>query len=395
MSQRILLTVDHLYPFGDARTLFPLAKGLVDSGFDVVVVTLGQNAFEPVLWKNAGIRIFFANGDDKTPLHTARDAFYVIKELRSIIRVVEPDIVHAWCGDAIWLTMLAIQNPSLLKPLPRFRFMATELSIPNPHSFLRTMLESRFSSQMETLIVSHDTIADSMKEAGCDPSEIRVIPNGSVTSEFEPDQNIAMVDRGSESRRLVREAVREMMDLPREAKLAVAVADLVPRTRLKDLIWATDLLACIRDDFHFAIIGTGPQLAQLKRFTWQTEAWPNVHFLGQPDSPDMILSAADFYWHSHLQTPVASPLLSAMAMGIPTVSVFGPGTSEIIRHQETGLATNFGARDEFARWTKYLIEQEDAAGQLARQGQSFARSEFSVPQMNEQYLDTFLSPVVY
>ena len=56
MSQRIIFTVDHLYPFGDARTLLPLAKGLVDSGFDVVVVTLGQNAFEPVLWKNAVLR---------------------------------------------------------------------------------------------------------------------------------------------------------------------------------------------------------------------------------------------------------------------------------------------------------------------------------------------------
>ena len=50
--------------------------------------------------------------------------------------------------------------------------------------------------------------------------------------------------------------------------------------------------------------------------------------------------------------------------------MLGEETEELLVHQTTGMGVNLGARDEFARWTKYLIEQPDAARQLARQGQT-------------------------
>ena len=81
--------------------------------------------------------------------------------------------------------------------------------------------------------------------------------------------------------------------------------------------------------------------------------------------------------------------MSAMAKGIPAISVFGPGSKEIIRHQETGFAVNFGARDEFARWTKYLIEQEESGKQLARQGQTFVQSNFEESKMVDSYVGIY------
>ena len=87
-----------------------------------------------------------------------------------------------------------------------------------------------------------------------------------------------------------------------------------------------------------------------------------------------MLAGLDFYWHSHLIEPLPANLLAAMANGIPAISVYGPGTSEIIKHQETGFAVNFGARDEFARWTKYLIELPEQAAKLSSQGQAFRQT---------------------
>jgi len=78
--------------------------------------------------------------------------------------------------------------------------------------------------------------------------------------------------------------------------------------------------------------------------------------------------------------------MSAMANGIPSISVYGPGTKEIIRHQETGFAVNFGARDEFARWTKFLIEKPEQAARLARQGQEFVNAQFTKSTMVDGYL---------
>ena len=390
MSQRILFTVEHLYPLGPAQLLFPLASELATAGKDVVVAVLGQRTETTQEWLDSGIRVFFVNGDDKTPLHTQRDAFTVIRELRSLIRLVEPDTLHAWCGEAIWLTLLATQSIPLTPALPSVRLMATELNLHPEKKFIRSILEDRLSYQIETLIVPHETVAVDLADEGLIAKYTQIIPNGvRVGDKALPEEKIAIVDRGALGRRDLRHSIREKMSLPEDTRLAITVADLEPRTRLKDLVWATDLLSCIREDFHFAIIGTGRQLWRLRKFARQTEARDHVHFLGLPESPESYLAAADFYWQSHLQSPQGGPLLAAMAMGIPAISVLGPGTEAVIDHQATGFATNFGARDEFARWTKYLIEQAEPASRLAQQGQDHVSKVFAFAPMVESYLELY------
>ena len=287
MSQRILFTVEHLYPLGPAQLLFPLASELAAAGKDVVVAVLGQRTETVNAWLDSGIRVFFVNGDDQTPLHTHRDAFTVIRELRNLVRLVEPDTLHAWCGEAIWLTLLAIQPIPLTSELPSVRLLATELNLHPEKNFLRSLLEDRLSSQIETLIVPHQAVADDLADEGLIAKYTLLIPNGVRVGDMaSPEEKVAIVDRGALSRRDLRNSIRERMSLPDETRLAITIADLEPRTRLKDLVWATDLLSCVREDFHFAIIGTGRQLWRLRKFARQTEAREHVHFLGYLSHPN-------------------------------------------------------------------------------------------------------------
>ena len=175
--------------------------------------------------------------------------------------------------------------------------------------------------------------------------------------------------------------LRDQLGIPRDALVAGTVADLEPSTRLKDLIWATDLLACIRDDFHFVLFGDGLQLNRLKKFSWQTDAAHHIHFMGMPHNTLPNLLGIDFYWNSHLQQPLNSLVLGIMAEAIPVISVLGDGMEQVIHSQQSGLATNLGARDEFARWTKYLIEQPESRYQLARQGAVHVRRHFGIAPM--------------
>jgi glycosyltransferase involved in cell wall biosynthesis len=114
----------------------------------------------------------------------------------------------------------------------------------------------------------------------------------------------------------------------------------------------------------------------LQKFASQTEAQQHIHFLGTPANALKLIAGLDFFWQSHLREPLPGNLMLAMALEIPVISVFGPGTSEIIRHQETGFAVNLGARDEFARWTKYLIEMPEAAEKLAAQGRKYVLEKY-------------------
>jgi len=190
VSQRILFTVEHLYPMGPAQMLFPLAVELSAAGKDVVVAVLGQRTKEVDHWINAGVRVFFVNGDDRTPLHTHRDAFTVIRELRNLIRLVEPDILHAWCGEAIWLTLLAIQPIPLTDELPQLRLMATELNLHPEKKFVRSFLEDKLSTQIETLIVPHESVADDLADEGLIAQSTLIIRNGiRVGAMYSPEDN--------------------------------------------------------------------------------------------------------------------------------------------------------------------------------------------------------------
>jgi glycosyltransferase involved in cell wall biosynthesis len=80
-----------------------------------------------------------------------------------------------------------------------------------------------------------------------------------------------------------------------------------------------------------------------------------------------------------------------MAAEIPSIAVYGEGTQEIIRHQETGFAVNFGARDEFARWTKFLIEKPEESQILVQQGRQLVERAFPVESMVDSYLELYQS----
>ncbi len=373
MNQHILFVIVNLFPLGAAQQLKVLAAGLVARGCKVDVAVLGQRSFEPTDWNDLDIAVTFLNGDDKTPLHTMRDGFHVVKELRQLIDSTEPTIVHTWCGAAELLTLAAVQKIPFTKPLKRFRLIGTELYRQPEKRFLRQFLENRMSRRVERMIVPHKTVKQHLVENGYREPRISIVPNSVVSS--------VPVNRFESKRELL-----GRIGVPDDSKIAGTVARLHHRTRLKDLIWATDLLTCIREDFHFVIIGTGPQLRQLKRFTALTESKSHIHFLGHPESPETLVAGLDFYWHSHLNDPLSGNLLSAMACGIPAISVLGDGTAPIIRHQATGFAVNFGARDEFARWTKYLIEQTDSAEQLASQGRDHALAQFDKSAMIDGYV---------
>ena len=267
---------------------------------------------------------------------------------------------------------------------PATNFLRSSGSKRSPaRTCLKAIFDSTFEIESRLMKIRSlcltQALIENLVDDGCPEDQITVIPPAvSVDS---------TTDRASAKRQLT-----DYLGLPDSIYLATTVAPLQPRFRLKDLVWATDLLTCIRDDFHLLIVGRGKQKARLRKFASQTEAGSHVHIL---DSLDEKLTSADLffgpdvYWNANLTRPLASPMLHAMAGGTPAISVLGSGTSDLIRHQETGFAVNFGARDEFARWTKYLIEQTEAANQLRQQGQALAQRNFPVGAMIQAYAELY------
>jgi glycosyltransferase involved in cell wall biosynthesis len=370
-----LFTIESLFELGPVEELRILTGALSASGCEIHIAILGEHRFEANQWLESGIKVHVLNKDDRTPLHSLRDCFSVVPELRKLIRTLSPDLIHAWCGQAEILTLIATRNVPLTRRLPFKQLISTQLALPRDLGFRHQIFENHLGDDDNfTTVVPHASVKTKLIELGKPEAQIEIIANSALA-------------RQASEKSSIRKSLREQLGLAQASYLAGTVAPLVHRSRLKDLIWATDLLTCVRPDFHFLIVGSGPQLSRLQRFASLTEAGDHIHFLSRPESP--VIQGLDFYWHPHLQEPISGNLMSAMAAEIPSIAVYGEGTEEIIRHQETGFAVNFGARDEFARWTKFLIEKPKESLALAKQGRQLVERSFPIESMINSYLSLY------
>ncbi len=369
--KRILFVTESLFPLGPARQLIPLAQQLAEHGCEIHVVE-----FKPTIDETeppaAPQVVYHSLGTDSCSHPLSRASVNSIHRLRKLVRDLKPDIVHAWCGNSGFIT-LAATDASFSKT--KCRLLCTELFLQPEKSFTRQLYEKKLSHGFETIVVPHESVRNQLIGDGYDSDDIEIIPNTVCDLNFD--------------RAAGRELVLAKLKLPSDAKIAGTAAPLISRTRIKDLIYACDLLTVIRDDFHFLVFGHGHQRSRLQQFAKLTESCEHIHLVGEPRDANAMFAGLDVYWHSHLMEPLPANLLAAMATGVPAISVYGPGTSEIIKHQETGFAVNFGARDEFARWTKYLIELPEQAAKLSSQGQTFVKHRFADRETVNRYLKLY------
>lgn len=368
MKRRLLLITPSLQLPSDSSQLRLLIAGLADEQFDVHIAAICDPVGSPAGISNVTVHSL-GIGRPQERRWSPHHAVALARAIRELLQSLRPDIVHSWDANARLEIAWASKN------FPSIDRVETISSIGMPHSHVRQLIRNRIAPHEASVVVPHQSLIEHLVDDGCPEEQIVVIPPA-----VSLDQTSSRID--------AKRNLTEHLGLPDSIYLATTFAPLQPRFRLKDLVWATDLLTCIRDDFHLLIVGRGKQKTRLRKFASQTEAGSHVHIL---DSSPENLTASDLFlgsdvcWNANLNTPLPSPMLHSMAGGTPAISVLGSGTSDLIRHQETGFAVNFGARDEFARWTKYLIEQVEAANQLCLQGQSFAQGDFALKDMIQAY----------
>ena len=362
VSQRILFVVKSLFPAGDACQLHLLAGELALRQWDVHVAVTDQDGTHSFEFP-APVKIHTTGPAEQGQL--AKTAW-----LRRLTKKLCPAVVHSWDFDSAVLGHLATLGI-------RTRRISTLLEIPHCRELWFRQACQALVKQTE-IVVCHERISRFLKEfyPVTATGHIRVIPNaiGPRT-----------LDRESARQRLLQGLG---IDNP-DALIITTVAELSPRTRIKDQVWAAALLECIDYDIHLLVFGVGQQEQRLKQFAYQVRANDYVHYLQQSELIEPAMVGSQVYWHSHLMRPLPSELMMAMANGVPTVSVLGEGTESLVRHQQTAFATNYGARDEFARWTKYIMEQGAATAQLVEQARGHVENRFPVDLMTGPYLDLY------
>lgn len=362
MSRRILFVVRSLFPGGDAYQLRLLTSPLVAQGWDVHVVVTHQapgehHGFDP--------QVSIHDISQRTDRVSGKAA-----RLRRAVQRLNPEIIHSWDLESARTSHLATVG------MKRER-ISTLLEIP-PRQDLWFRMASKRVSRRTRLTVCHAMIAHHLFEHDFVDriDQAVIVPNAAPTA-FPGLSN-------AREELLVRMGIENP-----EALVITAIADFTPRTRLKDLIWAASLLNCVQYDVHLLIFGSGPQRPKLKTYMDRTQSHRYVHLLNHSPLVELALAGSQVYWHSHLTRPTPTELMMAQSNGVPAVSVLGPGTDELVLHQQTAFATNYGARDEFARWTKYVLEQAEPTHQLVIQAQTHLQATFPLNAMTAPYLELY------
>lgn len=154
-----------------------------------------------------------------------------------------------------------------------------------------------------------------------------------------------------------RNAIRDSIGVPRDAIMAIAMGDIVPRKNYKTAINAIALAK--RPQLHYVICGTGTQVGELKKLAKSLNIGNQIHFLGFRTDIKQLALSSDLYLFSSLQEGLPRSTMEAMCAGLPCVLSSIRGHIDLIEQEKGGLLCKINKVEEFANSLQRMVDNSD------------------------------------
>ncbi|HEY4309580.1 MAG TPA: glycosyltransferase [Pirellulales bacterium] len=357
MKQRILQIIPTLDRSGAEKQLTLLAAGLPRDEFEVHVCALTRGGPLSAPLAEAGIPLHVIGKSHKfDPI-----AFWRLKQHIASLR---PRLVQTWIFAANSYGRAAALAAGVSC------IVASERCVDPWKTWHELAIDRWLARRTARIIVNSSGVQEFYTHHGIDAGKFTLIPNGIGPA------------AGST---IPREALLSELGLPADARIIGAVNRLWPQKRVKDLIWAADLLKVIRPDVHLLIIGDGPHRERLIRFRRQVVIEDKVHFVGERNDVAQIMHHFDALWLASEYEGLPNVIMEAMSHGVPVVATDISGNRDLVVPGETGYLVPVGDRAGFARYTNKLLNDRDLAQRLGESGRQRVLAEFSIEKMVERH----------
>ncbi len=351
---RVLQIIPSLDRCGAEKQLVLLATGLPRDQFDVHVCALTRGGPLEQPLREAGIPVTVIGKSWKIdPL--------AYRRLKRYIQQLQPDIVHTWIFAANAYGRRAAQAAGVK------HILAGERCVDQWKLWHELAVDRYLARHTERIVTNSSGVRDFYVERGLPADKFVMIPNG--VPPFSPSASGSRDDLLTE------------LDLPPDSRLIIAVNRLWPQKRVKDLIWAADLMKIINPHPQLLIVGDGPHRWRLERYRDQCALRGNVHFLGQRDDVPRLLTHGDCLWLGSAYEGQSNAILEAMSAGLPVIATDIAGNRDLVVPNETGYLVRVGDRGAFARWTNVLLNDPELGRRLGAAGRQRVLTEFSVEKM--------------
>ena len=290
-----------------------------------------------------------------------------IGRLRATLREQRPDVVHSWLFAALgyaWFT-----KPKASRWVHSLRCVDSWMSTAQ-------RLQMRLYTRSPDAFVSNsDAVAAWYSEQGIESSVIR---NG-----------LGPISPPTRSR----EQIATEYGLGQDARVVVVVGRLATQKRVRDLLWAFQLLRQTDPRSRLLIVGDGPLRPELMQYARDIECVDDVRFVGHADNVNDYLAAADAFWLGSDFEGSSNSLIEAMAAGVPVVATSIPPNRELVDHDRTGFLVDVGDAAGFAQFTAKLFANPDRAATVAAAARDAITTQHEVSSMVDQYATLYASLV--
>lgn len=358
MTKKILQIIPTLDRAGAEKQMCLLARGLPRDRFDVHVCALTRSGPLAAGLEEAGIPTHLIGKRWKLdPLAFAR--------LKKHIAAVRPDLIHTWLFAADAYGRAAGMATGT-------KHFVCGLRCVDPwKSGYELMIDRRLARGTDRIVANSPGVRDFYIKKGLPAEKMTVIHNAAVPVESSP--------------RTTRRQLLDRLGLPDDARLIGIIGRFWPQKRIKDAIWATDLLKVVRDDIHLLVIGDGPQRDRLLKYRRQVEITDKVHFLGERSDVADLLPHFDVLWSTSGYEGQSNAVMEAMSAGVPVVATDIPGTRDLVVEGQTGYLVPVGDRAALARAAQRVIDNPQLAERLGQASRERMATEFSLAKMIDSY----------
>jgi glycosyltransferase involved in cell wall biosynthesis len=357
---RVLHIIESFGYTGAGRQTALLAAGLPRDEFDVHVCAIGP--LGPLHDELVGATIPAQAFARRLPFDPV-----ALWRLHRHITALRPSVVHTWEFAANSYGRLVCGKGHLVATERR-----TELWKRWPEEHLDRWLQPR----AQRLLATSNAVRDFclLRRGLPQPGRIEVVPPGVA---IEDSRSGDVTPKGELIRfpGVWQASLREELALGEEAKLVVAVGSLRHSRRVKDMIWALELLGSVIPQLHLLLVGDGPQRRSLERYAAEFRHAGRIHFLGSRDARE-VWPQVDLFWSASEEDGPPLALLEAMAAGVPVVASDTPGNREVITAGQTGLLFPLGDRPSLARCTLRLVQDAAMATRISQEAQGYMQREF-------------------
>lgn len=354
---RILHIISTLDRSGAEKQLLLLARGLAQRGVEVHVAALERGGPLAAEFRAAGIPVTVIGQRMKAdPVALARLVRHVAQ--------LRPELVHTWnCSPGVY-GRIAAQAAGVK------HVVAGEYAVDRWKSAWAWFVDRRLVQGTDRFVTNSAAIRDHFVEHGMPGARFATIANA---VEPAPASNLSRAE------------LLEELDCPANARLIGVVGSLVPQKRVKDLIWAADLLRVLHDNLRLLVIGDGPERSMLERFARLASDLDHVRLLGHRDDVWRIMPHLDVLWNGDAAGGQSNAVMEAMAAGVPVVASDVPANGELIVHGESGFLVPIAGRAARARATDQIFNDPGLKSRLGAAAKQRMLKHFSVDECVQRH----------